>query len=183
MRTRLRPAHSPERLAEIYATPHNHTQWFDHRVRVAVTAVFARSIAGQPATAADLSCGDGAILRFLEAGRSYYGDFAPRYDLTGPIERTIEQIPTVDLLVCCETLEHLDDPDVVLKAARSKARTLVLSTPVGAFTDTNIEHYWAWDREGVEEMLRSAGWDPAIYTELDFRPSGLEYSFGVWYAR
>lgn len=182
-RIRLRPAHNPDTLARIYATPHNHTPWADHRIRVAVTAQFAHAVSGRIRTAADLSCGDGTILTALDAEEKHFGDFAPGWQLTGPIDDTIEHIPAVDLFLCCETLEHLDDPDLTLKRIRRKAKTLVLSTPVGAFGDTNVEHYWAWSRAGVEVMLTTAGFTVIVYNELDFRPAGGVYAYGIWWCR
>lgn len=182
-RLRLRPAHDADTLARIYAKPHNHTKWLDHKVRVAVTAQFAHTLAGHVDTAADLSCGDGTILSSLDVGTRYFGDFAPGYPLTGPIDDTIVEIPTVDLFINCETLEHLDDPDKTLGLIRGKTRNLVLSTPVDAFGDTNQEHYWAWSRAGVEEMLSAARFQVLAYTEIDCRPGGGEYSFGVWFCR
>jgi hypothetical protein len=180
---RLRPAHSADELARIYATPHQHGKWDDHRVRVAVTAQFAHALTGHVDTAADLSCGDAAIINALDVGTRYLGDFAPGYPITGPIDDTIEQVPVVDLFVCCETLEHVDDPALTLKKVRAKTRALVLSTPVDAFQDTNPEHYWAWSREGVEAMLVAAGFSVVVHSALDFCPSGAEYCFGVWYCR
>lgn len=182
-RIRLRPAHSQEELARIYAQPHNHTKWMDHKVRVAVTATFAQSLLGHVRSVADLSCGDGAVLHSLTADRKFFGDFASGYPLTGPVDVTIDHIPTVDVFVCCETLEHLDDPDATLRRIRAKSKTLVLSTPVDAFADTNLEHYWAWSRAGVEHMLAEAGFIVVTYAALDFRPSGCDYQFGIWLAR
>lgn len=182
-RVRLRPAYTAEQLADLYATPHNHSCWGDHRVRVAITAQLSHLLAGPISTAADLSCGDATILKALNVGARYFGDYAPGYPLTGPIDDTINEIPVVDLFVCCETLEHLDDPDLTLKKIRAKTRALVLSTPVDAFGDTNPEHYWAWSREGVEAMLAEAGFRTEVYTAIDFRPAGAEYCFGVWFAR
>jgi len=184
MRTRLRPAYSDAELAQIYAHPHDHTQWEDHVVRVATTAALARTCAGRVRRAADLSCGDGAILRAVDAQELLFGDYAPGYyQYEGPIEATIEQIDPVDVFVCCETIEHLDDPDRVLKGIRAKTRGLILSTPVDAWGDTNPQHYHAWSREAVEDMLRSAGFDPAVYMALDSRQCGGEYVFGVWWAK
>jgi hypothetical protein len=182
-RIRLRPAHDPDTLTRIYAEPHVHTKWLDHKVRVAVTAQFAHVLSGHSETAADLSCGDGVILNALDVDTRYFGDFAPGYPLTGPIDDTIARIPMVDLFVCCETIEHLDDPDLTLKLIRAKAKTLVLSTPVDAFDDRNLEHYWAFSRRGVEDMLTTAGFTVVAYAALDLRPCGGEYQFGVWYCR
>lgn len=182
-RVRLRPAHKADTLASIYATPHNHSKWNDHKLRVALTAQFAYLLTGPVDTAADLSCGDGVILNALRVGTRYLGDYAPGYPITGPLEDTIDQLPMVDLFVCCETLEHLDDPDLALKKIRGKTKALVLSTPVDAFGDRNPEHYWAWSRDAVEVMLAAAGFTVTAYTAIDCRPSESEYQFGVWHCR
>src|SRR5688572_15420527 len=174
-RLRLRPAHDAADLARIYAKPHRHSEWHDHRVRVAVTAQFTHMLSGSVGRAADLSCGDGTILTALRADTKYFGDFAPGYPLIGAIDDTIHQIPGVDLFVSFETLEHVDDPYAPRRLIRAKAKTLVLSTPVDSFQDTNIEHYWAWSRDGVEKMLAAAGFTVETYAALDFRPSGCEY--------
>lgn len=184
-RVRLRPAHPPEKLAEIYATPHDHRLFGDHRLRVAATIETARWLIADEdvSSAADLSCGNGVVLRSLEAGELHFGDVAPGYRYEGPIEETVEQIPDVDLFVCAETVEHLDDPDAVLKGIRAKTRLLVLSTPVDAWGDDNPEHYWAWGRGDVEAMLTAAGFQVDVYTAVDFRPLGLPYCFGIWGCR
>jgi hypothetical protein len=170
-------------LGRLYSAPHDHARWVDHRIRVAVSVAFAQSICGRPKVAADLSCGDAAIITGIGPVTAILGDYAPRYPIVGPIERTITEIPDVDLWVCCETVEHLDDPDKVLAAGRERAAHLLLSTPVDAFVDHNPEHYWAWDRDAVEDMLVGAGWLPNLYAELDMRPAGGAYSFGLWWCR
>jgi hypothetical protein len=183
MRVRLRDAYSPEKLAEIYAAPHNHSKWHDHQVRVAVTIQIAHALSGAVESGADLSCGDATILNALHVQRRHLGDFAPGHEYTGPLEQTLELIPRVDLYICTETLEHVDDPELVLRAIRSKARDLVLSTPVDNWGDRNPEHYWSWSRSDVEELLISVGFQIALYNELDLRPGGGEYAFGIWGCR
>jgi hypothetical protein len=183
VRRRLRAAHPPERLAEIYARPHDHTRWADHVQRVERTIELARGV-GPVTAAADLSCGSGAVLAAVDAERYLFGDYAPGYEYTGPLEQTLEQIPPVDLYVCTETLEHLDDPDAVLAQIRGKATVLLLSTPVENWTDPNVEHYWAWSRHDVDAMLAGAGWTPERYDELDFTGCGpWYYRFGMWVCR
>lgn len=176
--TRLRPAHTPERLAEIYARPHAHTAFTDHVLRVqdTVSAVAGRHFA----VAADLSCGDGAILRGITADRKIFGDIARGYEVCGPLEVTVPELPPVDLFVCCETLEHLDSPEYALTLMRERASVLLLSTPVDAWEDSNDEHYWAWNRRGVEGMLKRAGWSVDTYRTSDLRSSGFTYCFGIW---
>lgn len=182
-RVRLREAYTPEQLAEIYPAPHQHMKWHDHQVRIAVTIQIAHALTGSVGTAADLSCGDAAVLRALQVGRRYLGDYAAGYEHHGPIERTLEEIPPVDLFVCTETLEHVNDPDLVLKGIRAKAGALVLSTPVDCWGDRNPEHYWAWSRHDVEAMLVDAGFAVALYSSVDVRPGGGEYDFGIWACR
>ncbi|WP_433520136.1 hypothetical protein ACQP2T_63390 (plasmid) [Nonomuraea sp. CA-143628] len=180
-RQRLRPAYTDDELAGLYRTPHDHRRWYDHHLRVDVTIAVARWLAGDGvAAAADLSCGNGAILTSIPAAVKHYGDFAAGYQHCGPIEKTIHEIPDVDLFVCSETLEHLDEPDLALGRIRERSRMLVLSTPVDAWNDSNPEHYWAWAREDVEAMLTAAGWRLHVYATADFRPMGLPYCFGIW---
>jgi hypothetical protein len=159
MRIRLRPAHTWDRLREICAEPHAHAFWPDHRLRVAQTIALIREL-GIPDVIADLSCGDAAIGRALAPQQLILGDFAPGYEICGPIEETIQQIPHVGLFICSETIEHLDDPDEVLRQIRLRADTLALSTPIGEVTDSNDQHYWGWDTDGVHAMLTAAGWQP-----------------------
>jgi hypothetical protein len=184
VRVRLRPAYSREQLAQLYAKPHDHTQWIDHHLRVGVTVEFARwFVACGVQTVADLSCGDATIARSLDIAEEnlLLGDFAPGYKWTGPIEDTIHRIRDVDLFICSETLEHLDDPDKVLKELRAKTRYLVLSTPEGETSTGNPEHYWGWDSAEVGRMLQAAGFTPEIHTVLELREYG--YDFQIWGCR
>lgn len=184
-RERIRSAYSPEELAKIYPRPHVHFGNQDHRLRVAVTIALAKALAGSVDSVADLSCGDAAIASAINAPRRILGDLAPGYPIEGPIESTVHQIPAVDLFVCTETVEHLDDPDTVLKSVREKTRMLVLSTPVDAWDDVqNEEHYWCWDREAVEDMVCMAGFQVCTYVELDLTYAGpYHYKFGTWGCR
>lgn len=182
-RERLRPAHQPEELARHYAKPLNHFGNADHRLRIAMTIAMARAL-GPVQSVADLACGDAALASAVNAPQRYLGDLGIGWPIVGPIEATIDRIPPVDLFICTETVEHLDDPDTVLKAVRGKTKALVLSTPVGCFHDTNPEHYWAWDREAVEQMVDAAGFTPFTYAELDLTYAGPDhYCFGIWLCR
>jgi len=155
---RLREKYSDEELSRIYSTPHQSWKDTDHNIRVERTIEFIDKNFDSIKNAADLSAGDARIINSIKIeGDKYIGDFAPGYDLTGPIEKTLLEIPKVDLFINSETLEHMDDPQDVLNRIREKTDHLVLSTPVGKFNDTNPEHYWAWDYEGVEELLNKAG--------------------------
>lgn len=182
-RVRLRPAYPDELLGKYYAKPHSSFGNADHRLRLSITAAVARAV-GPVASVADLACGDGAITSAINAPQRYLGDMGSGYPIEGPIESTIDMIPKVDLFVCTETIEHLDDPDMVLKAIRAKTTWLLLSTPVGCFHDTNPEHYWAWSKDAVEEMLTAAGFSAEVYASADFTAAGPDhYNFGIWLCR
>ena len=120
----------------------------------------------------------------LPADRKYYGDITPSWPICGPVQETICQVPAGGLLICGETIEHLDDPDGFLAACRPRFSALVLSTPVGSWDDPAPGHYWAWDRPEVEAMLTAAGFTPWTYLELSWPgdPS-LPHAFGIWGCR
>jgi hypothetical protein len=67
----------------------------------------------------------------------------------------------VDLFVLSETLEHMDDPDDLLRQIRMFSRYLFLSTPINEVeTSGNLEHYWSWGTNDLHQMLMDAGWTP-----------------------
>ncbi len=82
------------------------------------------------------------------------------------IEQTIHSIGQVDLFICSETVEHLDNPDQALADIREHAQMLVLSTPLAEFHAGNPQHYWGWDHDGVREMLEGAGWKPELQRDV-----------------
>ena len=191
MRVRLRPAYSPGRLRQVYPRQYDHTKWLDHIERVVETIKFAQRLNPAPRSIADLSCGDGAIPMAIatwahethgDPVRLELGDLVGQREWQGPIERTLPQIPPVDLWVCSETVEHLDDPETVLTVGAGKAGTLLLTTPTGEIDDQNPEHYWGWDTAGVRELLESTGWAP--FESQTWRPHvGALYTFQFWLAR
>ena len=178
MITRLRPKWSDAELAKIYTTPHEHHHWQDHVIRVNKTLEIAKTIDGVK-SAADLSAGDAFIINGLELDKTYIGDFAPKYEFTGAIDKTIEQIPDVDLFICSETLEHLDNPVDVLKQIRAKTKYLLLTTPHAKWDDVNQEHYWAWDKDGVAELLAKAGFETVSFELLELADQ-YYYDYQIW---
>ena len=182
MRVRLKDKHSDEALQQIYAKPHQHSTWHDHRLRVAATIALAKWAGADAQSAADLSAGDAKIIEALDIPNKYIGDFASGYEYIGAIEETIEQIPNVDLFICSETIEHLDDPDRVLAQIRGKAGTLILSTPIDEQGTGNAEHYWGWGVEDVRAMLIGAGWTPSITQIINFN-GNYHYDYQLWMCR
>jgi len=184
MRKRLRELPSEDELKTIYAIPHDANKWKDHKIRCDMTVTMGMHL---PMTStdriADLSCGNGYIatsLATLHACTAILGDFAQGYEFTGPIERTIDEIADVDLFVCSETVEHLDNPDEVLKKIRMKSAMLLLSTPIARWDDSNREHLWAWDISSVRIMLLEAGWNPLFHTALMLADAGYYYDYQIW---
>ena len=176
---RLRPKYSDEELKKIYAKPHAHSEWPDHRARVRSTIAVAQWFEGVRSVA-DLSAGDAAIIDALDIHAKYIGDFAPRYEFTGPIEKTIDLIPKVELFICSETIEHLDEPLEALKKIRAKTQFLVLSTPDGENNQGNPEHYWGWTADDMRALLIEAGFQPVIFQSLKFDDPALIYDYQIW---
>jgi hypothetical protein len=188
---RLRGPWARDQLAIMYATPHDHFIYGrGHGERVDATIAAAQALAterGPVTSIADLSCGNAyTVNRLIELGAVqrpafvWLGDTARGYPLHGPIEETLDLIPVVDLYVCGETIEHLDDPGAVLKQIRAKTRLLALSTPVENWDDTNAQHYWSWDVPDVAELLTSAGFTIDAFTDVDSRTYGEPYRYGIW---
>lgn len=183
-RERCRPSYPSNELKEIYSKPWAmHQDWGDHIRRIEATAELSSHLVVGCETAADLSCGDAHWAHYYPHLRWSLGDYAFGYEYRGPIEKTIKEIPEVDIFFCCETIEHLDDPDFILREIREKSQRLVLSTPNSYQFDENPEHYWAFDREMVGAMLEAAGWTPVNYLDANgwndpTRVNG--YAFQIW---
>lgn len=185
MITQLRPFYTPEERELIYSHPYGHTRREDHHIRVGITIHIARWLRDHlgATTAADLSCGDGAILTGLHLPRSMctYGDLvsAPHLDINGPIEETILSAPQVDLFILSETLEDVEDPGLLLRKARLVCRGIIVSTPVDEMGDDNPEHYWGWGVKDIRKLLIDAGFNPTTLTLLDAQiPGG--YTHQIW---
>lgn len=195
---RIRPAYSADELSRVYASPYDHARWPEHQLRIRVTSALANHVidTNRDLVGADLSCGDGVLLQSLNLVERHFGDL--RLDVEsilshpvkttsltlthkGFIENTIDLLPPVDVFVMTETLEHIDWPEDVLAKVGERANRLILSTPLCAWSDRNPEHYWAWDREWIEDMAKEAGFrDTVAFAGLDCRSDGEGYLFGIW---
>lgn len=181
----LRTFYTADQLAQVYATQYDHTRWDDHIERIAHTTAHLDKFAAATvaSSVADLSCGDGAIVLGSRWPwqRVVLSDYTggPRLTDRGPIEETLGRLEPVDVFVCSETLEHVEQPGYLLKTIRLKTKHLLLTTPIGEVGSGNPEHYWGWDEEGVEELLDAAGfterWHEAWKPE-----AGSPYIFQIW---
>lgn len=179
MRKQLRDFYSTEELKILYGKPYNHKKWDGHRERINFSAKqldqFARST--KSFTVADLSAGDEGLLKATRWPwhRKVVGDITT----TGPIEYAIDQLDPVDVFVCSETLEHIEDPDTLLRKIRGKSDHLFLTTPNGEEDNGNPEHYWGWDTSGLDHMLEEAGWSERNHI-LFTPPSDNWYEYQIW---
>jgi hypothetical protein len=194
MRERVHDVYSDGEFAALYSEPwtqaspdHPHLEhcpnpWVYWDLMIAVGKSFS-----DVTSIADMSCGDARIARAL--GEHFgvepvLGDYAPGYSYTGLLSDTVPLLMPVDLYICTNTVEHLDDPDTDLKLIRQCTRELLLSTPVEEWHEPSGGHYWAWDREGVEDMASAAGFEPSAYVELDLTPYWNPHcKHGIWAMR
>lgn len=169
----------------------------DHAARTFVTGGVIAWLA--PQTIWDPACGDASILEV--SYRLWPFEFAILNDLSQaqidainpsfPHRRAQGEITdvfasasddSVDCIVLTEILEHLVDPDAVLREARKHALALVASAPIGdPELGTNPEHLWAWDISGFAEMLKDAGWNPVLSTTIELH--GVSGNSQIWVAR
>lgn len=179
-----------------YQVERSNEQWIDHQARTLVTASL---IAWQkPTSIMDPACGDGSIV--LASMKFHNPVFVHLNDISIPsISRlkdrglppniTLGTADIVDslahnadshMVVLTETLEHVEDPDAVLRLAKEKASILVASSPEmrPGQVDDNPEHLWQFDGDGYFEMLREAGWHVVHKTHMAF--PRLMYDFGIW---
>lgn len=173
----VRPEGEAAYYARVYPEGYRHDSWPDHVERVKASADMIERYASQIRTAADLSCGDGALLNRISRhlSRAVLGDLngvpassavscrARVLETIGAaaLPDSLEHLEPVDLFILSETLEHVDDPDGLLRRISDVARYLFVSTPVEESEAAgNPEHYWSWGTGDVYDMLRDAGWEP-----------------------
>lgn len=183
----------------MYAVPNDAGRWAEHELRVAATVTLGRQMFGRVAHLADLSAGTAGpmIARQLVelGGRVSLADLAPMAwvelgerevrQWCGSIEETLDELDDddVDLFVCGETLEHVDDPAGLLARIRTKAAGLLLSTPIDETPGVNPEHVWRWDEAGVVELLTGAGWSVSAQLVLTVPVAGWgDYRCGIFAA-
>jgi ubiquinone/menaquinone biosynthesis C-methylase UbiE len=185
MRIRLRPKYSDEDLMKIYDHVYDHVKWDEHRTRIAWTIRRLQhfiDLRPEITRVVDLSCGDGAILTGLSVTNKVFGDLVQADHLTIPASAAEISVRENhgDLLICSETLEHLDDPDEFLRNAQENFKFIAISTPLGEdFPEKNGEHYWGWDLIGVNDMLRATQWYPLVEETLPLD----YYTYQFWIAR
>lgn len=176
-----------------YQVARSNELWADHRARTLVTASLIAWMS--PQFLCDPACGDGSIVQTADTLRrietAVLGDISTpsiaaldipqRWrKVVAPIETTLIYASTDwDVVVLTETLEHLEDPDAILRLARGRSKALVASSPCMRpnQVDDNPEHLWMFDTAGYQEMLKDAGWDDVHHTLMRFNTM---YDFQIW---
>lgn len=183
----LRPFYTDEELQAVYSSSYDYTRWSAHieRMTLISSMIDAFALRHHLHSVADLSCGDAGLFRLglYPWSTQICGDLVTHSALqvVGPLEQTLPELDSVDLYVCSETLEHVQDPAHILSLIRTKASHLILSTPHAEWDSGNPEHYWGWDTDGIDELLRAAGWDPQR-SRLFTPASDGYYTFQIWVA-
>lgn len=113
----------------------------------------------------DVGCGEKPYLPFFERATSYVGvDLPgnPRADLVGPIEALPVPDDSVDVVLCTQVLEHVEDPGA---AVRELHRVLVpggralLSTHGVMLFHPNPNDFWRWTHTGLRRLFeQEADW-------------------------
>lgn len=194
-KTQLRPFYTDDELTKVYDHAYDHTKWQDHIDRinwtVDQTIKFVRLFMDRRINVADLTCGDGAVVKSLiekswvahyEMGDLVYADYLT---IVGKIEDTLPflvhksgVVRPWDLFICTETLEHIQDPEALLAEIRKASDHLLLTTPLDETAKhDNPEHYWSWSREDMRELLLEAGWKPHKYDQLN----SDWYNYQMWW--
>lgn len=187
-----------------YPRGYRHEVWPDHVERIAASAELIRRYSSQIRTAADLSCGDCALISRLDLETAYVGDLIGargEYPMrpnvrvlpAGPLPDSLDGFRTipgktlpVDLFILSETLEHVPDPDTLLAKLTDVSRYLFLSTPLDEPASTgNEEHYWGWGQSDIHHLLWESGWSPmevSLFTPESTRDYAEAYTFQLWMA-
>lgn len=198
----LRPEGEAVFYARTYPDGYRHDSWPDHVERVKASADLIERYRTLIRSAADLSCGDGALLNMISRHltRAVLGDLngvpasaavschAQVLETIGPaaLPHSLEHLEPVDLFILSETIEHMDDPDDLLRRIGDVSRYLFLSTPLSEDAGSgNTEHYWSWGQDDMHRMLEAAGWSPLeleLLRPVSTRDMPGAYTYQLWLA-
>lgn len=149
----------------------HHMEQGGHRERLLRAldyAIFAKEQFGCQSFS-DLGCGDGGwVEAATKVGLKAWGyDMQPSNVEHAQKVRNVdvqlvnfEKDPVVygDCSVLTEVLEHVSDPHGILHNLPS--RVVIASSPYHETGDAHYEfHNWAWDEQGYNAMIRSAGFE------------------------
>ena len=156
---------------------------------------------GEPQTVCDPACGDAAVVMTANSLRplshAVLGDLSPdtlnmipnlpfsTQRVVGDAFATLEGLDSIDAIVLTEILEHLPNPDELLRLARAKAKWLVASSPIvrAGVRDHTEQHMWSFDQDGYKAMLIDTGWQPMCWFTANCTDHPYADGFQVWGCR
>jgi hypothetical protein len=190
-----------ERRVTDYVHEFRPTPWFGNWIERPRLLASALAISlGNPKTICDPACGDGSAVlnaHFLSPiSSAIFADISPNvlqtimpqvlpFEATitvGDVFDTLTALDHVDCIVLTEILEHLADPDALLRLARTKTDWLVASSPIvpEGIEDHTDQHLWSFDMAGYREMLEEAGWNPTVWLTANCIDHPYASGFQVW---
>lgn len=174
---KLRRFWSAEKLRELYGHQYDPHHWPEHSLRIQRTTEIAQRLIDEHGlkTCADLSAGDRSIPSGLR-------NLTSLNTADGNIEEDVVSLADVDLFICTETIEHLEAPWTVLEEIASRAKWLVLSTPIDEHPAVgNYEHYWSFTVQDIHDMLTQSLFRD-LHCEILTRAEWT-YTYQIWTAR
>ena len=163
------------------------TFWVTRRIRQAVQAA-APSVRGR---LLDAGCGNAPYRDcFSDAVTHYIGlECHPRSGYRGNranLYGNLYALPlkdgVIDAVLCTEVLEHIDEPDRVLKECWRVMRpgaVLVLTAPF-VFPVHEEHDYFRYTKQGLQSLLQRRGFKPLAITPLSGAPLTLAILFGLY---
>jgi SAM-dependent methyltransferase len=169
----------PAALVELIAAAEPRHFWFTSRNEV-ILAELTRAVGAIAGTRVlDVGCGTGFVLSALErAGAECCGVdmhrpglVLAREQVRGPLVWASATSPvaagSADVVTLCDVIEHLDDDEAVLTAARTAVRRggyVLVTVPAGqdlwTAYDEAVGHKRRYDRSRLKEVLARSGWHP-----------------------
>lgn len=158
---------------EVYAQPIHHSQ-NNQTPRLYLVAGLVRYLKDRYdiKSITDVGCGDGGLFSIIhdfkseyigidlaEANINYARDqFSDKPNVEFVHEDfTQHPINQTDLVICCETLEHLVDPVKLLKSLPTKF--LIASVPMNETKRKHGKyHLWAWDETEFRGLVKNCGY-------------------------
>jgi len=156
---------------------------------------------GEPRTVCDPACGDATVVTIANQIHPIYwallGDISPdtlnlipklpfnNDRRIGDLFDTLNSLDAVDAIVLTEIVEHVEDPDALLRLAAEKATWLVASSPIvrSGARDHTDQHMWSFDQEGYRQMLVEAGWEPKVWMTANCTDHPYADGFQIWGCR
>lgn len=158
---------TPEFYAGRDSAPH--LEQDAHRGRLLLTAEMVRDARVRHGvnSVIDLGCGDGGLLSLIQDEVPAWGYDLQQTNVDASVARAADvrygdvltgDLEWGDLAVMTELIEHLVDPDQLLRRVGRHCEFIVASSP---WSETEENHYayhaWCWDQDGYVQLLERNG--------------------------